>query len=116
LTSFFGTTMTFTICFAGDGGSHFFVGERRLLDLIFGGARRDHHQAAQLAVDLHRNFDLILRRQRRIVLRPRSFQQIAGLAGHLPQFVRQIRRHRRQQQRDVALHLGHQGSVESHPL
>ena len=104
-TSFFRNDNDLHNLLARDRRAHFLIGERGLLDLVLGCSRRHNHQAAQFSVDLHRNLDLVFRRQSRIVLRPWSFQQVASLAGHLPQFVRQIRSHGREQQSDVALHV-----------
>ncbi len=53
-------------------------------DRVFGSIGRDYDAAAQLAVDLHRNLNLIFFGQGGIVLRPRRAQQNSLFAQHFP--------------------------------
>src|ERR1700722_8336547 len=102
---------------AGDGDLHFLVFGGSLLDCVFARGRRNRYQAAQLSIYLHGNFNFVFCRQRRVVLWPRSFQQIASLSGHLPQFVGHIRSHGSEQQSDIPLEVGDQpgGNFSSGP-
>ena len=52
------------------------------------GVGGDGDAGLDLAVDLNRDLDRFFLRQFRVVLRPGSAQEFAGLADHLPQFVR----------------------------
>src|SRR5437588_6287750 len=69
---------------------HLFVGKRELTDFIVGGAGRNYYLAAQFAIHLHRNLDLVFFRERGIVSRPWSLQQIRTLAHLLPKLVSKI--------------------------
>ena len=82
--------------------------------IVFGiGVRGHAHHRHQLAVDLHRNLDLVFLRQFRIALRPRRAQHSALLAQLLPQLRRKKRRKRRQQQHQRAQQLAHHGAGTS---
>src|ERR1700683_4885837 len=73
--------------FAGDSGLDFIVGQRALDDEILGSVGGYNDASAEFAVDLHRNFKFFFFGERRVVLRPGSFEQVAFFAEHLPEFV-----------------------------
>src|ERR1700694_849585 len=62
-------------------------GQSALADNILWRVCRHDNAAAQLAVDLHRDFDLVFFRQRGIVLRPGGAQQASLFTQPFPAFV-----------------------------
>src|SRR5580692_10830822 len=90
---------------SGDGSFYLRIRQRSVADYLFRGPRRYNHYASQLAVDLHRDFNLIFFCQHRIIFRPGRFEQTFPLAERLPQFVCEVRRKRSQQQNEVSFDL-----------
>ena len=68
-TSFFGTTMIFLTVLPARNGLTF-SGLGRGFDFGLGGVGGDPDDVAQLAVDLHRDFERVLDQQRGVELRP----------------------------------------------
>src|SRR5271168_1692736 len=91
---------------ARDRRLHFLIGERALDDEIFGCIGGHDHAAAQLAIDLHRNFQFFFFGKLRVIFWPRRFEQVSLFTEHLPEFVGEIGSEGREQQNKVALHVG----------
>ena len=109
-TSLLGTTITFTICLPSSV-AFILASANALSRTTFSGASADTTtRAAQLAVDLHRDFDFFFFGQRRIVLRPGSTQQTSLFAQHFPEFVSQVGSEGSEQQGEGALDLEQQRS------
>src|SRR5262245_36065196 len=67
------------------------IGERQLLQLLFGRLGRHGEPAANLAIHLHRNNDFLGLRNSRVELRPRRVHQTVAMAEHFPQLLARMR-------------------------
>src|SRR5580704_6765227 len=68
----------------GDQSFDLWISQGSLANDVFRGTRGHDHYTTQLAVDLHRDFNLIFFCQHRIIFRPGRFEQTFLLAQHFP--------------------------------
>src|ERR1700723_1816231 len=97
-------------------GFHLVIGKRALDDEIFGRVSGYYNEAAQLAVDLHGNFEFFFFGEGSVVLWPGLFEQVTLFAEHLPEFVSEVRSERGEQKEKAALHFGHERELDVVPF